>query len=767
MRTSAGGASSSSSLRRSGTSTVTGGCTVTTQKALDNLAEEATTLADQLGALVRRLDERDGPVADVDVDVDVVGAEGTEGATTTTAAAKAPRAASTTTTGTSTTSTTSNSGMSDEVRDDNPYSRLMALKRMGIVKEYEKIRDCSVAIVGLGGVGSVCAEMLVRCGIGKLLLFDYDTVQLANMNRLFFRPIHVGLTKTEAASVTLREINPDVVTVPYTYNITTVSNYQKFVASISRGGQKPGTPVDLVLSCVDNYEARITINQACNECNIVWMESGVSENALSGHIQLMVPGKTACFQCAPPLIVASEISEKTLKRDGVCAASLPTTMTIVAGMLAQNTLKYLLHFGQVSHLLGYNAFCDFFPRDTIKPNPECPNHLCRQHQLRFQEEQKNNPQEEVVETPKKAVHEDTTWDIELVDSDHEEPPQQAGVVPGMTFEYDANNPTEEQEKQRFKHVELCEDLNVDALAQQLKALQSDSSKKEQEIITGTSFSAIDQEPETSPTVPHHILSPDPVPDEPESLSPQPETTSQLVPEPTPLFPEPTLNEQPEHHIPKPVEVIPEPVAEPIPEATPEHIPEPIPEPVAEPIPEPTPEPEPVPISEPAPIQEEPAVHLIPEPEAKPVLESVPVTNPLAPVPTSIDNNDSFESPLALPPPLPLDIPHHTPSQIPPEVKASTTATVQQSPPAVAQPEAPKLPIVTIDNDEEWMKPPPIPESTSSTKPSSSSKSFLEEDFMTLPSSSNAPKESASSGAGLFSDDEDDGFAKTKYKSLFD
>lgn len=39
------------------------------------------------------------------------------------------------------------------------------------------------------------------------------------------------------------------------------------------------------------------------------------------------------LQCAPPLVVASNIDEKTLKRDGVCAASLPTTMGIVAGFL--------------------------------------------------------------------------------------------------------------------------------------------------------------------------------------------------------------------------------------------------------------------------------------------------------------------------------------------------------------------------------------------------------------------------------------------------
>lgn len=53
--------------------------------------------------------------------------------------------------------------------------------------------------------------------------------------------------------------------------------------------------MDLVLSCVDNFEARMAINRACNELGQDWMESGVSENAVSGHVQLVRPGRTACF----------------------------------------------------------------------------------------------------------------------------------------------------------------------------------------------------------------------------------------------------------------------------------------------------------------------------------------------------------------------------------------------------------------------------------------------------------------------------------------
>jgi len=320
--------------------------------------------------------------------------------------------------------------MSAEVKDDNPYSRLMALQRMGIVDNYEEIRAKTVAIVGIGGVGSVAAEMLTRCGVGGLLLFDYDTVELANMNRLFFRPDQAGMTKTDAAMETLADINPDVKLEGYTSNICTVEGFDSFLKILKH---KDGTSrVDLILSCVDNYEARMVINQAALEMNQTWMESGVSEDAVSGHIQLLVPGETACFECAPPLVVASGIDERSLKREGVCAASLPTTMGIVAGLLVQNTLKFLLNFGTVSYYLGYSALKDFFPTMKLKPNHECTNSECRKNQDRY-EAYLGSPEAAAVaaeaaaaeaeaeaEAEQVPLHEDNQWSISVCQEEETE-----------------------------------------------------------------------------------------------------------------------------------------------------------------------------------------------------------------------------------------------------------------------------------------------------------------------------------------------------------
>ncbi|KAG7382497.1 Ubiquitin-like modifier-activating enzyme 5 [Phytophthora pseudosyringae] len=373
--------------------------------------------------------------------------------------------------------------MSAEVVDSNPYSRLMALKRMGIVSNYEKIRDLSVLVVGLGGIGSVAAEMLTRCGIGKLVMYDYDTVEIANMNRLFFRPEQAGMTKTAAAKQTLHSINPDVIFEEYTMDITTTTNFEQLLDRMQHGGVDGQSKIDLVLSCVDNYAARTALNQACNELNQEWMESGVSEDAVSGHIQFLLPGRSACFECLPPLIVASGIDESTLKREGVCAASLPTTMGLVAAMLVQNVLKYLLGFGQVSYYLGYSAMKDFFPSDVMRPNPECSNAECRKQQA---------VPEHVSWTPMvwKALghdgqenvaveHDDNEWGIEL-GGDDEAAASGVAVAPaavetaklasGLSFAYDqpSTAPAAAAEDQSTSVADV--DVSLEDLMGQLKSL---------------------------------------------------------------------------------------------------------------------------------------------------------------------------------------------------------------------------------------------------------------------------------------------------------
>lgn len=172
------------------------------------------------------------------------------------------------------------------------------------------------------------------------------------------------------------------------------------------------------------------------------------------------------FQCAPPLVVASKIDERTLKRDGVCAASLPTTMGIVAGLLVQNTLKYLLQFGTVTPYLGYNALDDFFPTYTMRPNPDCSDSFChrRQQEVILRKAAEAASGAAVIEKVADVVvtHEDNEWGISVVDESETRQDFGCLVAPGLRYAYAGNRsssaPAETEEANAVTTTEDIETL---------------------------------------------------------------------------------------------------------------------------------------------------------------------------------------------------------------------------------------------------------------------------------------------------------------------
>ncbi len=74
----------------------------------------------------------------------------------------------------------------------------------------EKLKKAKVCILGLGGLGSNVAILLVRAGIGYLKLVDFDIVEASNLNRQQYRISHIGMKKTEAIKTIIKEINPFV-----------------------------------------------------------------------------------------------------------------------------------------------------------------------------------------------------------------------------------------------------------------------------------------------------------------------------------------------------------------------------------------------------------------------------------------------------------------------------------------------------------------------------------------------------------------------------
>lgn len=85
---------------------------------------------------------------------------------------------------------------------------LKALNDRHGIEFQRKISSTTVAVCGLGGLGSNIAIALTRAGIGKLILIDFDKVDITNLHRQQYKVSQVGMYKTEALRENLTEINP-------------------------------------------------------------------------------------------------------------------------------------------------------------------------------------------------------------------------------------------------------------------------------------------------------------------------------------------------------------------------------------------------------------------------------------------------------------------------------------------------------------------------------------------------------------------------------
>lgn len=120
------------------------------------------------------------------------------------------------------------------------------------------IREKTILLVGLGGVGGSCLETLIRSGIENIIIVDYDTVDITNLNRqaITFQD-NIGLKKTECALNFVKRINPICNVIPHDIfldesNIDIVFNRE----------------VDFVIDACDSIKTKELLIKYCVEKNI-------------------------------------------------------------------------------------------------------------------------------------------------------------------------------------------------------------------------------------------------------------------------------------------------------------------------------------------------------------------------------------------------------------------------------------------------------------------------------------------------------------------
>jgi molybdopterin/thiamine biosynthesis adenylyltransferase len=175
-------------------------------------------------------------------------------------------------------------------RDRERYSRQILFKPIGLVGQ-EKLRSSRVAIVGMGALGSVLANHMVRAGIGYLRMIDRDFVEESNLQRQMLydeSDARDHLPKAVAAASKLRKINASV-TLDAVVTDLHAFNAERYLHD-----------VDLILDGTDNFQIRYLINDVSVKHRIPWVYGGAV--GARGMFTSFRPPDTPCYRCLFPHI---------------------------------------------------------------------------------------------------------------------------------------------------------------------------------------------------------------------------------------------------------------------------------------------------------------------------------------------------------------------------------------------------------------------------------------------------------------------------------
>jgi len=238
---------------------------------------------------------------------------------------------------------------------DGRYAKQILFGPIGIGGQ-EKLGKSSVAVIGLGALGTVVAGNLCRAGVGHLRLVDRDFVELSNLQRQILfdeEDARRRLPKVIAAAERLRAINSQVVIEPLIADVA-AGNVERIIAGC-----------DLVLDGLDNMETRFLINDACVKTGTPWIYGGAV--ASSGATMTIVPGKTACLRCLMGQVPAPG-TMPTCDTVGVLAA----TTGAVASIECAEALRLLTGHEPAGSILCIDIWDRGFRDLTIERRPDCP-----------------------------------------------------------------------------------------------------------------------------------------------------------------------------------------------------------------------------------------------------------------------------------------------------------------------------------------------------------------------------------------------------------
>ena len=169
----------------------------------------------------------------------------------------------------------------------------------------EKLKNSHVAVFGIGGVGSWCAEALCRSGVGRLTLVDRDTVSESNRNRqLCALGSTVGLPKAEVMAARLRDINPDCRAHPILGHYEAASR-ERFLADY-----------DYVVDAIDLVSCKLDLILSCRERGIPVVSALGTGNKKDASL-LRLDDIANTYGCALARVVRKELRARGVEHHPV------------------------------------------------------------------------------------------------------------------------------------------------------------------------------------------------------------------------------------------------------------------------------------------------------------------------------------------------------------------------------------------------------------------------------------------------------------------
>ena len=168
-----------------------------------------------------------------------------------------------------------------------------------------RLRDCHVAVFGLGGVGSWCAEALARAGVGRLTIIDADTVGVSNINRqLCALDSTVGLPKAEVMRARITDINPET-EVRAIAGLYEAGDRERFFAGY-----------DYVADAIDLVSCKIDLIMSCRERGVPIISALGTGNKLDAS-QLRIADISETHGCPLARVVRKELRTRGVEHHRV------------------------------------------------------------------------------------------------------------------------------------------------------------------------------------------------------------------------------------------------------------------------------------------------------------------------------------------------------------------------------------------------------------------------------------------------------------------